>query len=97
MMMDGFLTFLIFGALFYVMMRFGCGAHMVHGRHEEHHPEGTPDNMHTDPVCGKHVDPEEGYGKMHGGRLYRFCSRQCLDAFDAEPDRYVNDKAEAPS
>lgn len=32
----------------------------------------------------------EGYGKMHEGRLYRFCSRQCLDHFDAEPDLFVS-------
>lgn len=31
--MDGFLSFLFFALLFYVMMRFGCGAHMVHGHH----------------------------------------------------------------
>lgn len=29
--MEGLLWFLIFGGLFYVMMRYGCGAHMVHG------------------------------------------------------------------
>lgn len=29
--MEGLLWLLVFGALFYFMMRYGCGAHMVHG------------------------------------------------------------------
>ena len=94
--MDGFLSFLLFAALFYVMMRFGCGAHMVHGHHGGHQSEGGGDK-HVDPVCGKHVEPNEGYGKMEAGTLYRFCSRQCLDTFEADPGRYTSKHAEAPS
>ena len=95
--MDGLLTFLIFAALFYFMMRFGCGAHMVHGRgadggHGAEHPDA---DKHIDPVCGEEVPTKEGYGKMHSGRLYRFCSRRCLDAFDAEPQRYTSQQTEA--
>ena len=29
--MDGLFSLLLFALFFYVMMRFGCGAHMVHG------------------------------------------------------------------
>lgn len=29
--MEGLLTLLLFAGLFYFMMRFGCGAHAVHG------------------------------------------------------------------
>lgn len=92
--MDGFLSFLLFGVLFYVMMRFGCGAHMVHGHHGGHRSE-EGDDEHVDPVCGKPVDPNEGYGKVHAGSLYRFCSRECLDTFEARPERYTSKKAEA--
>ena len=28
--MEGLLSFLVFGGLFYLMMRYGCGAHMAH-------------------------------------------------------------------
>jgi YHS domain-containing protein len=35
------------------------------------------------------VAPGEGYAKMYQGRQYRFCSRKCLDQFEAEPKRYV--------
>ena len=40
--MQGFLSLLMFAAFFYLMMRFGCGAHMVHG-HDRHKP-GEPDD-----------------------------------------------------
>ena len=94
--MDGFLSFLLFAVFFYVMMRFGCGAHMLHGHHGGKQTKGG-DDKHVDPVCGKRVESNEGYGKMHAQHLHRFCSRQCLDAFDAEPERYVNKQMEAKS
>ncbi|MEL0586400.1 MAG: hypothetical protein AAES65_16140 [Candidatus Thiodiazotropha sp. (ex. Lucinoma kazani)] len=31
--MEGLLSFLIFGGLFFLMMRYGCGAHVIHGGH----------------------------------------------------------------
>jgi len=39
--MDRLLSFLLFAVFFYLMMRFGCGAHMVHGNHGGHNHEGT--------------------------------------------------------
>ena len=95
--MDGFLSFLLFAALFYVMMRFGCGAHMAHGHHGSDRSNSADDAKHVDPVCGKHVDPNEGYGKMHAENLYRFCSRQCLDTFEADADRYTKKRMEVIS
>ena len=35
------------------------------------------------------VDVNKGYGKMYDGQLYRFCSRKCLDKFEADPPRYL--------
>ena len=96
MRVDGFLSFLLFVVLFYVMMRFGCGAHMVHG-HRGRQKAGADDDKHVDPVCGKNVSPDEGYGKMHEDRLYRFCSRRSLDAFDGDPDHYTTKHVEATS
>lgn len=86
--MPGFISLLVFAALFYLMMRFGCGAHMVHG-HAGHEGYATLDGNTKDPVCGMDVASGGGYGKMLEGRQYRFCSRKCLDQFDAEPQRYV--------
>jgi len=87
--MEGLFSFLVFGVFFYLMMRLGCGAHMVHGSHGEHGEHATG-SKHVDPVCDMDVDPNQGYGKMYEGHLYRFCSRNCLDKFDADPSSYVN-------
>ncbi len=89
--MEGLLAYLLIGGLFYFMMRFGCGSHMTHGKHESH---GSGDVQHVDPVCGMNVDTNEGYGKMHEGELHRFCSRTCLDKFEADPARYLNARLE---
>lgn len=86
--MDGLLSLLLFAGLFYLMMRFGCGAHMIHGHHGSH--ADHQEVKHIDPVCGMEVAVDQGYGKMHKGHLYRFCSRNCLDKFEAEPERYLN-------
>ncbi len=94
--MEGLGSFLLFAALFYFMMRFGCGSHMTHGRGGHDHSKGDTadrDNgvtRYIDPVCDMEVETEQGYGKMYQGTLYRFCSRSCLDKFDNEPERYIN-------
>ena len=93
--MEGLLSFLLFAGVFYLMMRFGCGAHMTHGSHGggHNHQHGDESSQkHIDPVCGTSVEAEQGYGKMHDGNLYRFCSRDCLDKFEAEPGKYINPK-----
>jgi len=86
--MQGLLSLLLFAAFFYFMMRFGCGAHMVHG-HGGHGGHEASGGGAKDPVCGMDVEAGAGYAKMHEGREYRFCSRQCLDKFDLEPQRYA--------
>jgi len=97
--MEGLSSLLLFAALFYFMMRFGCGAHMVHGHggggHGDHAGHGGNQERPaiggaTDPVCGMDVASGQGYTKMHAGREYRFCSRVCLDKFDANPDQYAS-------
>ena len=88
--MEGLLSLLVFAGLFYLMMRFGCGAHMIHGHGGGQHQ--STDN-HKDPVCGMDVDPSEGYGKVHKGALYRFCSRSCLDKFENDPDQYLKNNS----
>lgn len=91
--MNGLLMFLIFAGLFYVMMRFGCGAHMVHG-HGDHGSHSEDGVKYIDPVCGMEVGKGEGYAKAHEGTVYRFCSRSCLDKFDTDPGRYFNNPPE---
>ena len=87
--MEGLLWLLIYAALFYVMMRYGCGAHMVHG-HGHHGTAGHGETRSAkDPVCGMDVGSERGYSRIYEGHEYRFCSRSCLDQFDASPARFV--------
>ncbi|MGJ8632234.1 MAG: YHS domain-containing protein [Glaciecola sp.] len=86
--MDGVFSFLIFAVFFYLMMRFGCGAHMAHGHHKD--SNSTEEEPTIDPVCNKIVELEQGYGKLHGGKLYRFCSKHCLDEFDQHPEKYID-------
>jgi YHS domain-containing protein len=42
------------------------------------------------------VDSKQGYGKMHEGRLYRFCSRDCLDRFDETPMAFLKPPRQLP-
>ncbi|HID48457.1 MAG TPA: YHS domain-containing protein [Chromatiales bacterium] len=54
------------------------------------------ETKHTDPpVCGMGVDGEKGYGNMHEDRLYRFCSWNCLDRFEVDPGKYLDQPAES--
>jgi len=86
--MEGLLWLLGFGLIFYFMMRYGCGAHMVHGGHGGHAGHGAGEGD-KDPVCGMQVSADRGYTKVHEGRRYAFCSRSCLEKFEAEPGKYV--------
>ena len=97
--MDAFLSFLIFAGLFYLMMRFGCGAHVIHGHGSGHHHDRKDKkaDQSIDPVCGEPVPWNEGYGKMESGHLYRFCSRRCLDDFESDPQRYMQEHEERMS
>lgn len=93
--MEGLGSFLLFAAVFYFMMRV-CGSHMSHGHGGHGHSkegastENEAIQKYVDPVCDMEVEPEQGYGKMYEGTLYRFCTKSCLDKFDDEPERYIN-------
>ena len=44
-----------------------------------------------DPVCGMTVSPSAAAGHTgHEGRTYYFCSRHCLQRFQADPSAYVH-------
>ncbi|MEK6242963.1 MAG: heavy metal translocating P-type ATPase [Pseudomonadota bacterium] len=45
--------------------------------------------MSIDPVCGMQVDPTSAYSLEHKGVRYAFCCDGCLNAFKADPKRYV--------
>ncbi len=87
--MDRIVSFLLFALFFYIMMRFGCGSHMVHGHHRGTHG-GPPEGKARDPVCGMEVEEGRGFTEVMGGRAYRFCSHDCLDKFDANPQKLAH-------
>lgn len=52
--MEGLFSLLVFGVLFFLMMRFGCGSHISHGgcghphgKHAEHDEHGATSNSGT--------------------------------------------------
>lgn len=46
--------------------------------------------MTTDPVCGMKVDPSRSAGSAKfDSKTYYFCSKGCLDKFQAEPRQYL--------
>lgn len=99
--MEALLYFAFWGALIFLMMRFGCGAHVMghHGSSGEsanstdHDRTGdarwAPPEKDLDPVCKKEVSTDHAKPSVHAGRVYYFCSRECREVFEAAPHLYV--------
>jgi YHS domain-containing protein len=50
--------------------------------------------MTTDPVCGMKVNEKESeFHTQFAGRKYFFCSDNCRQEFESEPDAYVETAA----
>lgn len=83
----------VWGGLFYVMMRYGCGAHMM-GGHSKHRDTGAAaGDGAKDPVCGMPVDPSHAKAAaVHDGRTYFFCSISCREKFEQDPTKFVTTK-----
>lgn len=83
---------LLLGGVFYVMMRYGCGAHMMGGHGHGHHggTQGPGGSGSKDPVCGMSVDPKNAAAAaVYGGHTHYFCSTSCRDAFEQAPEKYA--------
>ena len=51
----------------------------------------TTKDMAKDPVCGMDLDPpSDDRTAMHRGHTYFFCSTRCQEAFQANPDGYLD-------
>jgi YHS domain-containing protein len=100
------LYFLLFAALFVVMMRFGCGTHATghgHRRSSSSEGPGTPASARwraperdIDPVCKMTVDTASAKSSVHAGTVYYFCSQDCRETFEAAPGAYVARPATQP-
>jgi P-type Cu+ transporter len=46
--------------------------------------------MAIDPVCGMSVDETTAAAKTsYKGKTYYFCSEDCKESFDRDPDKYL--------
>lgn len=91
--MQSLLYFLLWAGFFVVMMRFGCGSHVMghgHGHSHEHGGTGGPAPEDAkDPVCGMTVKTAAAKSSVHNGRVYYFCSATCRDKFETAPGQYA--------
>jgi YHS domain-containing protein len=99
--MEALLYFALWAVLIFLMMRFGCGAHIMgHGHGDERAPgkpgdsagelRWVPPKKDTDPVCGKVVATDRAKPSVYDGNVYYFCSRECREVFEAAPDLYLD-------
>jgi P-type Cu+ transporter len=50
--------------------------------------------MAKDPVCGMDVNDRDAKATaQHGGKSYNFCSTECRDQFQKNPERYTRQSA----
>ena len=91
----------IWAGVIFLMMRFGCGAHLMgHGRgRKPTSADGRPAKTEKlrwiapskdwDPVCGKTVNTSGAKPSVIDGQVYYFCSRECRERFEAAPETYI--------
>lgn len=106
--MNALFYFLIWAVVIFVMMRFGCGTHVMgHGHGKAKQGDGSPKvpleteglrwippAKDLDLVCGKTVSTNAAKPSVHDGSVYYFCSRDCREIFEAAPEQYLNSGAE---
>ncbi|MBS2132168.1 YHS domain-containing protein (plasmid) [Burkholderia thailandensis] len=107
--MKNLLYFAFWAGLIFLMMRLGCGSHVMgHGHDAEEHEghdgdtsnEGgsvrcTPPETDIDPVCRMSVRTDTAKCSVFQGVVYYFCSAEHRDAFEADPERYLGQRAPA--
>lgn len=96
--MGTLLYFIVIAGFFFLMMRFGCGAHVMgHGHRERERKGARPLQDRYSArcvVCGMGVGTSWATSAVHDGKVYYFCNPSHRDAFEAEPDRYIGAKAD---
>jgi YHS domain-containing protein len=107
--MASILYFLLWAGLFFVMMRFGCGAHVMgHGHHASNSPSKEPDassegagrwvapEKDVDPVCHMTVETTKSKTTVYEGHVYHFCSQDCRGKFEGDPKTYLTTTHNSP-
>ena len=58
---------------------------------------GMTENLTADPVCGLPVSIKKAeqtrMKSVYRGKTYYFCSAECKDRFDQDPDKYADPAA----
>lgn len=100
-MISSLLWFGLIALFFFMMMRAGCGRHVMGHRLHDHGggngavrpPVSGPlvraDETATDPVCGMRVATATARSSVYRGAAYYFCSAQHRDAFEENPAGYL--------
>ena len=99
MQIQDVLYYVVWAGLFFLMMRYGCGAHIMGHRHHHnsHVPtQSLPPNVlppvpdqAKDPVCGMTVETSAAKTAVYKGQNYYFCSQRCREKFEASPELYT--------
>ena len=97
MSIDTIVSLGLFAAALFLMVRFGCGRHMMgHAASPAHagaHGGGGASPLaagkHVDPVCGMTVDRSSASAATFQGKTYYFCSDSCRRKFEASPAAYT--------
>ncbi|PXY89213.1 ATPase P [Bifidobacterium asteroides] len=59
--------------------------------HDDMQQNQTQADKVTDPVCGMSIDPSTAAAKRdYQGKTYYFCSQNCVDTFDADPQKVLD-------
>jgi YHS domain-containing protein len=106
--MSALLYFALWAGLIFLMMRFGCGAHVMGHGHagRDGHRDGSaaggsahsaPPETDIDPVCRMSVRTDGAKSSVYQGKVYYFCSAEHRDTFEAAPERYVGPQTGVPA
>ena len=87
------LYFLLLAGAFALMMRFGCGAHVMGRNGNRENSSNDTGGVRatnqpaeaTDPVCGMNVQTTQAKSAAYEGHVYYFCSPACREKFEAAP------------
>jgi YHS domain-containing protein len=101
--------FLVWGAFIFIVIRFGCGAHIMGHGHSRRRDGGkpgasqswgganwSPPSKDIDPVCGMTVETADAKSTVHNGNVYHFCSQDCREKFETSPQSYLGRAASSP-
>ena len=47
----------------------------------------------TDPVCGMEIDGKPAATAQYQGQKYQFCSQDCKEQFEEDPEQYATTAA----